>query len=75
MGQLSREEAGQVTVDYLKRLKNTEKIEVIFIEMKDNCWVVTGTTPIEFGGSQWPERFTVVVDSKGKIRASNFRLL
>ena len=75
MGQLSKEEASQATVEFLKKLKNTEKIEVMFTEMRDNCWVVNGTSPIEFGGSQWPERFTVVVDLKGKIKSSNFRLL
>ncbi len=75
MGQLSKEAASQVTVEFLKKLKNTDKIDVMFTEMKDNCWVVSGTSPIEFGGSQWPERFTVVVDSKGKIKSSIFRLL
>ena len=75
MGQLSKDEASQITVEFLKKLKNSEKIEVMFTEMKDNCWVVSGTTPIEFGESQWPERFTVTVDPKGKIQSSNFRLL
>lgn len=75
MGQLSKEAASQVTVEFLKKLKNTDKIDVMFTEMKDNCWVVSGTSPIEFGGSQWPERFTVVVDSKGKVKSSIFRLL
>jgi hypothetical protein len=75
MGQLSKDEASQITVEFLKKLKNTEKVEVILTEMKDNCWVVCGTTPIEFGESQWPERFTVTIDSKGKIKTSNFRLL
>jgi len=36
MGQLSKDEASQITVDFLKKLKNTEKIEVMFTEMKDN---------------------------------------
>ncbi len=75
MGQLSKEEAGRVIVEYLKKLKGTEKIEVIITEMKDDCWIVSGTTPIEFGSTQWPEQFTVVVDKKGKIKSSDFRLL
>lgn len=75
MGQLSKDEASQITVEFLKRLKNSEKIEVMFAEKENNCWVISGTTPIEFGESQWPERFTVTLDSKGKIKSSNFRLL
>jgi len=75
MGQLSKDEANQITIEFLKKLKNSEKVEVMFTEMKDNCWVVSGTIPIEFGESQWPERFTVVVDSKGKVKSSNFSLL
>ncbi len=75
MGQLSKNEVNKITFDFLRKLKNTEKIEVMFTEMKDNCWIVSGTTPIEFGGSHWPERFTVMVDSKGKIKSSNFKLL
>jgi hypothetical protein len=75
MGQLSKDEANQITIEFLKKLKNSEKVEVMFTEMKDNCWVVSGTTPIELGESQWPERFTVTVDSKGKVKSSNFRLL
>ncbi|HIJ08409.1 TPA: hypothetical protein HA274_03570 [Candidatus Bathyarchaeota archaeon] len=75
MPQLSQEVASQIVVDFLKKQKNTEKIEVMFAEIQDNFWVVTGTSPIQFGDGQWPERFTVVVDSKGKIRSSTFRLL
>ncbi len=75
MGQLTKDEASQITIEFLKKLKNARKIEVMFTESKDNCWVVSGTTPIEFGGSQWPERFAVTVDSRGKIKSSNFRLL
>jgi hypothetical protein len=75
MAQLTKEYASQVAVDFLKKRKNTEKIDVALIELQDDCWVIRGTCPMEFEGSQWPERFTVVVDLKGKIRSTDFALL
>ena len=75
MTQVSKESASQIVVEYLKKQKNTEKVEVALVELEDNCWVVRGTCPIEFGERQWPERFAVVVDSKGKIKSTDFGLL
>ena len=75
MPQLSKESANQIAVEYLKKQKNTEKVEVVLVELEHNCWVVRGTCPIEFGDHQWPERFAVVVDSKGKIKSTDFGLL
>jgi len=75
MSQVSKESASQIVVEYLKKQKNTEKVEVALVELEDNCWVVRGTCPIEFGERQWPERFAVVVDSKGKIKSTDFGLL
>lgn len=75
MPQLSRETASQIAVEFLKKRKNTDKIEVALVEQQEDCWVISGTSPMEFGGSMWPERFAVVVDSKGKIKSSNFALL
>jgi hypothetical protein len=75
MPQLSKESANQIAVEYLKKQKNTEKIEVALVDLEHNCWVVRGTCPIEFGDHQWPERFAVVVDSKGKIKSTDFGLL
>jgi hypothetical protein len=75
MIQLSKEAASQIAVEYLKARKNTEKIEVLLIETQDDCWVVRGICPIEFGETQWPEKFAVVVDSKGKIKSTDYGLL
>jgi hypothetical protein len=75
MSQLSKESASQIAVEYLKKQKGTEKIEVAMIELEDNCWIVRGTSPIDFGERQWPERFAVVVDLKGKIKSTDFGLL
>lgn len=75
MAQLSKESASQIAVEFLKRFKNTEKVEVVLVETEDNCFVIRGTCPIVFGERQWPERFAVVVDSKGKIKSTDFGLL
>jgi hypothetical protein len=75
MGQLSKETACQIAVDFLKKLKSTEKIDVALVEQQDGEWVIRGTCPIEFGDYAWPERFAVMVDSKGKIKSSDFGLL
>ena len=75
MAQMSKELASQIVVDYLKKQKATDKIEVAMVELEDSCWVVRGTCPIEFGERHWPERFTVAVDLKGKIKSADFGLL
>jgi hypothetical protein len=72
---VSKETASQIVVEYLKKEKNTDKIEVAMIELEDNCWVVRGTCPLEFGETQWPERFAVVIDLKGKIKSTDYGLL
>ncbi len=73
--QLSKESASQIAVEYLKKRKNTEKIDVALVEARDDCWVIHGTCPMEFGETQWPEKFAVVVDSKGKIKSTDYGLL
>jgi hypothetical protein len=75
MSQLSKESASQLVVEFLRKQKGTDKIEVAMVEMEDECWVVRGTSPIQFGEIQWPERFAVVIDLKGKIKSTDFGLL
>jgi hypothetical protein len=76
MTPLSKETVSQIAVDFLKKRKSPEqKIEVSFIEAEGNGWVVTGACLMEIGGSNWPEKFSVVLDSKGKIKSSSFALL
>ena len=72
---VSKETASQIAVEYLKKEKNMDKIEVAMIELEDNCWVVRGTCPLEFGEIAWPERFAVVIDLKGKIKSTDYGLL
>ncbi len=75
MVEMSKESASQIAVEFVKKQKGTDKIDIIMIEMKDGCWVVTGTTPIQFGEMVWPERFAVVVDSKGRVKSTEYGLL
>jgi len=75
MSQVSKEYASQIAVEYLKKQKNTDKIQVAIVELEDNCWVIRGTCPLEFGETQWPEKFSVVIDSKGKIKSTDYGLL
>jgi hypothetical protein len=75
MGEISTETARQIVVDFVKKKKMTERIEVSIVEQKDGCWVVRGTCPIDLEGHPWAEKFEVVVDSKGKIKSTDFALL
>ena len=75
MSELSKESASQVVVEFLKKRKNTERIDVAMVEQQGDGWVVSGTCPIDFGDHQWPEKFSVVVDLKGRIKSTAFGLL
>ncbi|MEM2118706.1 MAG: hypothetical protein QW840_01110 [Candidatus Bathyarchaeia archaeon] len=72
---VSKENAQQIAVEYLKKKKNTEKIDVAVIEQKQNDWIVRGTCPIDMEGHPWAEKFEVVIDQKGKIKSSYSTLL
>ena len=75
MTQVSKESASQIAVDFLRKEKNTEKIDVSIVEEQSNGWLVRGTCPIDLEGHPWVEKFVVVVDLKGKIKESNYGLL
>ena len=72
---VSKENAQEIVVDFMKKKKNTEKIDVATIEQKNQDWIVRGTCPIDLEGHPWAEKFEVVVDTKGKIKATDFSLL
>jgi hypothetical protein len=72
---LSTEVAQQIAVDYIKKRKNTEKIDISSVEEKKGVWVIRGTCPIDLEGHPWAEKFEVVVDPKGKIKSEDFSLL
>ena len=75
MPQVSKESASQVVVNYLKKEKNTDKVDVAMIEEKSDGYIVRGITPIDLEGHSWAERFTVVVDGKGKVKSTDYALL
>ena len=75
MPQMSKEAASQIAVEFLKKQKNTDKIDVAVIEEQSDGWMVRGTCPIDLEGHPWAEKFAVVVDWKGKIKDINYGLL
>jgi hypothetical protein len=75
MPQVSKETASQIAVEFLKKQKNTEKIDVAVIEENSEGWTVRGTCPIDLEGHPWAEKFAVVVDWKGKIKTTDYALL
>ncbi|MEM2463799.1 MAG: hypothetical protein QXY07_03865 [Candidatus Bathyarchaeia archaeon] len=72
---LMQEDAQRIAVEFLKKRKKTEKIDVSTVEQREGCWVVRGTCPIDLEGHPWAERFEVVIDSKGRIKSTDFSLL
>jgi len=72
---LSTEVAQQIAVDYIKKRKNTAKIDISSVEEKKGVWVIRGTCPIDLEGHPWAEKFEVVIDPKGKIKSEDFSLL
>ena len=75
MPQVTRESASEIVIDFLKKKKNTDKIDVAMVEDHDEGYVVRGTCPIDLEGHPWAERFAVVVDSKGRIKTIDYALL
>jgi hypothetical protein len=72
---LMEKDAQQIAIEFLKKRKNTERIDISSIEQRDGCWIVKGTCPIDLEGHPWAEKFEVVVDAKGKIKSTDFSLL
>jgi len=75
MPQMSKEAASQIAVEFLKKQKSTDRIDVAVIEEQSDGWMIRGTCPIDMEGHPWVEKFAVVVDWKGKIKDSTFGLL
>jgi hypothetical protein len=69
------ESAQQIALEFLKKRKNTDRVEVSGIEQSKDIWVIRGTCPIDLEGHPWAEKFEVIVDTKGKIKSTNFALL
>jgi len=75
MQAVSEENAKQIVVDFLRKKKNTEKVNVSSVEQKDGVWIIYGICPIDLEGHPWTEKFEVIVNRKGKIKSTYFSLL
>ena len=67
--------AQQIAVEFLKKRKSLERVEVSTVEQNKDIWVIRGTCPIDLEGHPWAEKFEVIVDTKGKVKSSYFALL
>lgn len=67
--------AQQIAVEFCKKRKSIERVEVSTVEQNRDIWVVRGTCPIDLEGHPWAEKFEVIVDTKGKVKSSYFALL
>jgi len=75
MPQISKESASQLAVEFLKREKNIDNINISIVEEQKDGWMVRGTCPIDLEGHPWVEKFAIIVDWKGKIKDMNYGLL
>lgn len=73
--EISKENAQEIAVEFMRQTKNTAKIDVAVIEQDHEDWVIRGTCPINMQGHPWAEKFEVVIDTKGKIKRSHSSLL
>lgn len=69
------ESAQQIAVEFLMKRKSLDRVEVSTVEQNKDIWVIRGTCPIDLEGHPWAERFEVIVDTKGRIKSTNFALL
>ena len=67
--------ARQIAVEFLKKRKNIERVEVAAVEQNRDIWVIRGVCPIDLEGHPWAEKFEVIVDTRGKVRTTTFALL
>lgn len=75
MPQMSKESASQIAVEYLKKEKNTDNINIAVVEEQKDGWIVRGTCPIDLEGHPWVEKFAIIVNRKGRIEGMNYGLL
>ncbi len=72
---ITKEAAEQLAVEFLRKRKCTERVEVSTVELSNEFWVVRGTCPIDMEGHPWAEKFEVTLDTKGKVKSTDFALL
>ncbi len=67
--------AQHIAVDFVKEKKKVVNVNVVITENKNGVWVIKGTCPIDLDGHPWRESFEIVIDQKGKIKTSDFKLM
>jgi hypothetical protein len=72
---VTKESAQQIVLDFVRKRKCTDKVDISSVEKANQVWVIRGTCPIDLEGHPWAERFEIVLDVKGKIRSTNYALL
>ena len=72
---IDKESVEQIAVDFLKRRKYTDRVDVSVVEKSNEIWIVRGTCPIDLEGHPWAEKFEVMLDTKGRVKSTNFALL
>lgn len=72
---VNQQDAQNITKNFVKKKKGVEKVEIIATEKNDEGYRVKGTCPIDVGGHPWMERFEIVIDIKGKVKDSDFKLM
>jgi hypothetical protein len=73
--QISKEAASEIVIDFLRKKKETDKIDIAMVEEQSDSWIFRGTCPIDLEGHKWAEGFTIILDLKGKIKTTDFALL
>ena len=72
---IDKDSAQQIAVDFLKKRKYTDKVDVSAVEKGKEIWLIRGTCPIDLEGHPWAEKFEIVLDTKGRVKSTNFALL
>lgn len=72
---ITKEAAEQIAVELLKKRKCTDRVEVSTVEQGNETWVVRGTCPIDMEGHPWAEKFEVTLDTRGRVKSTDFALL
>jgi hypothetical protein len=75
MQDISPESIRQIATEYIRKKKDTDRIDISTVEQKNGCWIIRGTCPIDLEGHPWAEKFEVIIDIKGKVRSEDFSLL
>lgn len=72
---ITKETAQQIAVELLKKRKCTERVEVSTVEQNNEIWIVRGTCPIDLEGHPWAEKFEITLDTRGRVKSTDFALL